>query len=185
MQPFPLLCLTLVRTIAVVAFTRPPCHRLRRSPKSSKPCLCVRPLTRTSRAMAPNAEVPSKRRGSPLGLLSCGCLEIGVAIHMGIMRSRYERSFCPSRPVGSFAYAFAERRGYFARNIGAVSRVSVRFLTVDVPPRVKYADGPSTTPHGLDNCKEWSKRLPRRAPSSIGRGHCRVTPLSRRCRVLW
>src|SRR3984893_15923867 len=28
--------LTLVRTIAVVALTRPPCHRLRRSPKSSR-----------------------------------------------------------------------------------------------------------------------------------------------------
>src|SRR5580692_644370 len=36
MQPFPLLCLTLVRTIAVVALTRPPCHRLRRSTKSSR-----------------------------------------------------------------------------------------------------------------------------------------------------
>jgi hypothetical protein len=34
MQPFPLLCL--VRAIAVVALTRPPCHRLRRSPKSSR-----------------------------------------------------------------------------------------------------------------------------------------------------
>jgi hypothetical protein len=33
---FPLLCLTLVRTIAVVALTRPPWHRLRRSPKSSR-----------------------------------------------------------------------------------------------------------------------------------------------------
>jgi hypothetical protein len=170
---------TLVRTLAVVALTRPPCHRPRRSPKSSTAHANV------ACGGSKDAEVPSKRRGSPLGLLSCGCLEIGVAIHMGIMRSRYERSFCPSRPVGSFAYAFAERRGYFARNIGAVSRVSVRFLTVDVPPRVKYTDGPSTTPHGLDNCKEWSKRLPRRAPSSIGRGHCRVTPLSRRCRVLW
>jgi len=76
--------------------------------------------------------MPSKRRGSPLGLLSCGCLEIGVAIHMGIMRSRYERSFCPSMllPIG----------GYFARNIGAVSRVSVRFLTVDVRPRVKVVE---------------------------------------------
>src|SRR6202035_1344762 len=31
-----IVCLTLVRTIAVVALTRPPCHRLRRSPKSSR-----------------------------------------------------------------------------------------------------------------------------------------------------
>jgi hypothetical protein len=30
-----IVCLTLVRTIAVVALTRPPCHRPRRSPKSS------------------------------------------------------------------------------------------------------------------------------------------------------
>lgn len=41
--------------------------------------------------------------------------------------------------------------GYFARKIGAVSRVSVRFLTVDSPSRVKYAAGPSTTSYGLDN----------------------------------
>ena len=31
-----IVCLTLVRTIAVVALTRPPCHRLPRSPKSSR-----------------------------------------------------------------------------------------------------------------------------------------------------
>src|SRR6202030_1378534 len=76
------------------------------------PSLRVRPLTRTSRARSgsKDAEVPSKRRGSPLGLLSCGCLENAVAIHMGIMRSRYERSFLPIPPAGSFAYAFADRR---------------------------------------------------------------------------
>src|SRR5580693_6180997 len=57
---------------------------------------------RSDRAMAPITQrVPSKRRGSPLGLLSCGCLENGVAIHMGIMRSRYERSFLPIPPAGS------------------------------------------------------------------------------------
>jgi hypothetical protein len=92
-----------------------------------------------------------------------------------------------------FAYSLPQVRllmllligGYFAIKISAVSRVSVRFLTVASPSRVKYADGPSTTPHGSDNCKEWSKRLLRTAPSSTGRGHCRVTPLSRRCRVLW
>ena len=43
--------------------------------------------------------------------------------------------------------------GYFARKIGSASRVSVRFSTVDSPSRVKYADGPSTTSYGLDNCK--------------------------------
>src|SRR5205807_3090827 len=121
MQPFPLLCLTLVRT-SQLALTRPPCHRLRRSPKSSKPCLRVRPLTRTSRARdgSKDAEVPSKRRGSPLGLLSCGCLENGVAIHMGIMRSRYERSFLPIPSPGSFAYAFANRRQPANPSIGPV-----------------------------------------------------------------
>jgi hypothetical protein len=67
--------------------------------------------------------------------------------------------------------------GYFARKVGAVSRVSVRFLTVDSPSRVNYADGPSTTAYGLDNCKESSKRLLRRAPSSTGREHCRVNAI--------
>jgi hypothetical protein len=42
---------------------------------------------------------------------------------------------------------------YFARNIGAVSRVSVRFLTVDLPPRVKYAGGPPTTFTGSTTAK--------------------------------
>jgi hypothetical protein len=142
-----------------------------------------RPRERRVRAVAPkDAEVPSKRRGSPLGLLSCGCLENGVAIHMGIATRGH---FCLSPPAGSFALMLLLIGGYFARKIGAVSRVSVRFLTVDSPSRVKYADRPSTTSYGLDNCKEWSKRLLRRAPSSTGRGHCRLTPLSRRCRALW
>jgi hypothetical protein len=64
--------------------------------------------------------VPSKRRGSPLGLLSCGCLENAVAIHMGIMRSRYERSFLPIPPPGLLAYAFADRRQPANPSIGPV-----------------------------------------------------------------
>jgi hypothetical protein len=165
MQAFPLLCLTRVRTVAVVALTRPPCHRLRRSPKSSKPCLRVRPLTRTSRARdaSKDAEVPSKRPGSPLGLLSCGCLENGVAIHMGIMRSRYERSFLriPSRRFVCLALLIG---GYFGRNIGAVSRFGA------------VSDGSFAAAHnlhGLDNSKEWSKhplgkRRPRPDESTVG-----------------
>jgi hypothetical protein len=91
----------------VVALTRPPCHRLRRSPKSSRSTAyanvaCARWLQGRRSAL--------EAARQSLGLLSCGCFEIGVPIHMGIMRSRYERSFCPSRPVGSFAYAFADRR---------------------------------------------------------------------------
>jgi hypothetical protein len=119
------------------------------------PSLRVRPLTRTSRARdgSKDAEVPWKRRGSPLGLLSCGCRET-ASVHMGIMRSRYERSFFPIPSRRFVCLCFCPIGGYFARKIGAVIRVSVRFLTVDSPSRVKYADGPSTTPHGLDNCKE-------------------------------
>ncbi len=112
-----IVCLTLVRTIAVVALTRPPCRRLPRSPS-----LRIRSLTRTSRARDgfKDAEVPSKRRDSPLGLLSCGCLENGVAIHMGIMRSHYDRSFLPIPPAGSFAYAFADHRQPANPSIGPV-----------------------------------------------------------------
>jgi len=132
---------------------------------------------RRVRAMSPRTQrCPRSGEAVPWGFSAADAWKL-VSRYMGIMRSRYERSFWPSMllPIG----------GYFARNIGAVSRVSVRFLTVDVPPRVKYAGGPSTTPHGPDNCKEWSKRLLRTAPSSTGRGHCQVTPLSRRCRALW
>jgi hypothetical protein len=48
-----IVCLTLVRTIAVVALTRPPCHRLRRSPKSSR---FDRSRERRVRAMAPRTQ---------------------------------------------------------------------------------------------------------------------------------
>jgi hypothetical protein len=39
---------------------------------------------------------------------------------MGIMRSRYERSFLPIPPAGSFAYAFADRRQPANPSIGPV-----------------------------------------------------------------
>jgi hypothetical protein len=42
----------------------------------------------------------------PLGLLGRGCLEGGVAQHMGIMQSRYEGYSPPPRPAGPFAYCF-------------------------------------------------------------------------------
>jgi hypothetical protein len=76
--------------------------------------------------------VPSKRPGSPLGLLSCGCLENGVAIHMGIMRSRYERSFLriPSRRFVCLALLI----GATLVETLVQSAVSVRFLTVHLPP---------------------------------------------------
>ena len=182
MQPFPLLCLTLVRTIAVVALTRPPCHRLRRSPKSSRS---------TAHANVACARWLQGRRGAlEAARQSLGASQLRMLGKW--CRDTHGDHAIALREV-IFAYPLPQVRllmllligGYFARKIGAVSRVSVRFLTVDLPPRVKYADGPSTTSHGLDNCKEWSKRLLRRAPSSTGRGHCRVTPLSRRCRALW
>jgi hypothetical protein len=128
------------------------------------------------------------------------CPRSGEAVPWGFsaadawkMASRYTWGSCDRATRGHFCLSLPQVRllmflligGYFAIKISAVSRVSVRFSTVASPSRVKYADGPSTTPHGSDNCKEWSKRLLRTAPSSTGRGHCRVTPLSRRCRVLW
>jgi hypothetical protein len=39
---------------------------------------------------------------------------------MGIMRSRYDRSFLPIPPAGSFAYAFADRRQPANPSIGPV-----------------------------------------------------------------
>ena len=67
-----------------------------------------------------------------MGLLSCGCLENGVAIDMGIMRSRYERSFLPIPPAGSFAYAFADRRQPANPSIGAVLFQRVELLPREV-----------------------------------------------------
>ena len=78
--------------------------------------------------------MPSKRRDSPLGLLSCGCLENGVAIHMGIMRSHYDRSFLPIPPGGSFAYAFADHRQPANPSIGPVLfHQRVELLPREVP----------------------------------------------------
>jgi hypothetical protein len=182
MQPFQLLCLTLVRTIAVVALTRPPCHRLRRSPKS---------LRSTAHANVACARWLQGRRGAlEAARQSLGASQLRM---LGKWRRDTHGDHAIALREVIFAYPLPQVRllmllligGYFARKIGAVSRVSVRFLTVDSPSRVKYADGPSTTSYGLDNCKEWSKRLLRRAPSSTARGHCRLTPSSRRCRALW
>src|SRR5690242_12084757 len=108
-------------------------------------------------------------------VLSCGCLENGVAMHMEIMPSRYERSFLPI-PSRRFVCLALLIGGYFGRNIGAVSRFGA------------LSDGSFAAAHsfhGLDNSKEWSETSFGGPPSSTGREHCRVTASSRRCRALW
>ena len=68
MQPFPLLCLTLVRTIAVVALTRPPCHRLRRSPSSFQNLAYAFDRSRERRAaMAPRTQSALEAARQSLG----------------------------------------------------------------------------------------------------------------------
>ena len=98
------------------------------SPEVFKPLASrVRLLTRTSRrhdgsvGTSPS-ERPVRFVVPPLALLGCGCLEDGVAIHMGIMQSRYERSFSSPVPQVRLPYAFADRRLLF-ESIGAVSNV--------------------------------------------------------------
>src|SRR5438270_5421778 len=98
-----IVCLTLVRTIAVVALTRPPCHRLRRSPKSSRS---------TAHANVACARWLHGRRGAldaarqSLGASQLRMLGKCVAIDMGIMRSRYERSFLPIPSPGFVCLCF-------------------------------------------------------------------------------
>jgi hypothetical protein len=177
-----IVCLTLVRTIAVVALTRPPCHRLRRSPKSSRS---------TAHANVACARWLQGRRGAlEAARQSLGASQLRM---LGKCRRDTHGDHAIALREVIFAYPLPQVRllmllligGYLARKIGAVSRVSVRFLTVDSPSRAKYAAGPSTTSYGLDNLQRVVERLLRRAPSSTARGHCRLTPLSRRCRALW
>ena len=138
------------------------------------PSLRVRPRTRTARARdaSKDAEVPSKRGGSPLGLLSCGCLENGSQIHMGIMRSRYERSFLPISSRRFVCFAFAHRHLLCSKDWCSQTRFRA-VLDGGFAGARQIRCGPFLTSYGLDNCK---RRLLRRAPSSIARGHCRSTP---------
>jgi hypothetical protein len=99
MQPFPLLCLTLVRTIAVVALTRPPCHRLRRSPKS---------LRSTAHANVAIARWLQGRRGCPRS---------GEAVPWGFsaadawkMVSRYTWESCDRATRGHFCLSLPQVR---------------------------------------------------------------------------
>jgi hypothetical protein len=124
-----------------------------------------------------DAEVPSKRRDTPLGLLSCGCLENDVAIHMGIIRSHYDRSFLPIRPGGSFAYAFADRRQPANPSIGpALFHQRVELFAREVlqqlmknaivmahgidPPLVSGSFPNNPGPVGSMACAMYSKNVP-------------------------
>ena len=173
MQPS-IVCLTLVRTIAVVALTRPPCHRLRRSPKSSRS---------TAHANVACARWLQGRRGAlEAARQSLGASQLRMLGNW--YRDTHGDHAIALREVILPIHAFADRRLLCSKHwcsqprFGAVldggcaAARQIRWRAVHNPTRP-------------DNCKEWSKRLPRRAPSSIGRGHCRITPLSRRCQVLW
>ena len=102
-----IVCLTLVRTIGVVALTRPPCHRLRRSPKSSRSTAhanvaCARWLQGRRGAL----EAARQSLGaSQLRMLGKWCRgthgDHAIALREVIL---------PIPPAGSFAYAFADRR---------------------------------------------------------------------------
>jgi hypothetical protein len=92
-----------------------------------------------------------QRRGSPLRLLSCGCFEKMEPRYTWDSCDRATRGhFCLSPPAGSFAYAFADRRLLCSKDWCGEPRFGA-VLDGDLPSRVKYAAGPSTTSYGLDN----------------------------------
>jgi hypothetical protein len=116
------------------------------------------------------------------------CPRSGEAVPWGFsaadawkMASRYTWGSCDRATRGHFCLSLPQVRllmllligGYFAIKIGAVSRVRCGSRRWICRPRVKYADGPSTTPHGPDNCKEWSnvclgQRRPRPDEGTVG-----------------
>jgi hypothetical protein len=103
-----IVCLTLVRTIAVVALTRPPCHRLRRSPKSSRS---------TAHANVACARWLQGRRGAlEAARQSLGALENGVAI-LGKTKEHLPYTACATSSAPT-THEFAAKAAavYFAKH---------------------------------------------------------------------
>jgi hypothetical protein len=83
------------RRCGVDPTTVPPAPPLSPSSPQNLAYAFERSRERRGGTVAPRAQRTLGAARPPLGLLSCGCLEDGVTIHMGIIRSRYERSFAP------------------------------------------------------------------------------------------
>jgi hypothetical protein len=94
-----IVCLTLVRTIAVVALTRPPCHRLPRSPKSSH---FDRSRERRVRAMASRTQsCPRSGETVPWGFSPADAWK---------MASRYTWGSCDRTTTGHFCLSLPQVR---------------------------------------------------------------------------
>jgi hypothetical protein len=90
-----IVCLTLVPTIAVVALTRPPCHRLRRSPKSSRSIAHAN----VARAMASRTQsCPRSRETLPWGFSAADAWKMMSRYTWGSYDRTTTGHFCLSLP---------------------------------------------------------------------------------------
>ena len=102
---FPLLCLTLVRTIAVwldptAVSPAPPFSQVFAFDRSQ----------RRERAMAPRRRVPWSGEAVPWGFSAADAWKMVSRYTWGSCDRATRGHFCLSPPAGSFAYAFADRR---------------------------------------------------------------------------
>ena len=168
MQPFPLLCLTLVRAIAVVALTRPPCHRLRRSPKSSRS---------TAHANVACARWLQGRRGAlEAARQSLGASQLRMLGNW--CRDTHGDHAIALREVILAIHAFADRRLLCSKHwcsqprFGAVldggcaAARQIRWRAVHNPTRA-----PTTAKSGRNVCL--GQRRPRPGEGTVRSRHCR------------
>ena len=175
MRAFPLLCLTLVRTIAVVALTRPPCHRLRRYPPQVLKTLPTRSNAHANVAGArwlQGRRAPSERPGHPWGFSAADAWKMASRYTWGSSDRATRGHLRPSLPVGSFAYAFTDRRLLCSKHWCSQPRFGA-VLDGGFAAARQIRWRATHNLHGLDNSKEWSKHpfgehCPRPDESTVG-----------------
>ena len=181
---FPSLCLTLAFKIAACGVDLTTCHWLRRSSSlafCAFDCYANVAEARWLRGHSTSSERPVRFVVPLLGLLGCGCLEGGVAIHMGIIQSRYEGSFLSTRPAGSFPNVLSDRRllckaSLQSRGIQYCSDRGFATARQRCWRAVHNPTGSTTAKSGRN--VRLGERRPR--PDESTR---RVTPVSQRCRA--
>jgi hypothetical protein len=140
------------RRCGVDPTTVPPAPPLSPSSPQNLAYAFERSRERRGGTVAPRAQRTLGAARPPLGLLSCGCLEDGVTIHMGSSDRATRGHLRPSLPVGSFAYAFTDRRLLCSKHWCSQPRFGA-VLDGGFAAARKYAGGPPTTFTGSTTAK--------------------------------
>ena len=136
-------------------------------------------------AMAPRTQrCPRSGEAVPWGFSAADAWKMVSRYTWGSCDRATRGHFCLSPPAGSFAYAFADRRLLCSKHwcsqprFGAVLDGGFAAARQIRWRAVHNSTGSTTAKSGRNVCLGERRPRPRR-------GHCRVTPLSRRCRALW